>query len=107
MAQLDILTSAVMPLSPADKRLLHILDRLRIYLLTVAGLVLFLLLLTPPSHFHLPMIVICVVLCGVLWVTQRLLTLITLLDLELMRAIDTLKRLVPEEQRRELFRRHP
>lgn len=96
-----------MPLSPVDKRLVDALDRLKIYLLVVGGVVFLFLLLTPPSQFHLPMLVICMVLCGVFWLTQRLLTLITLLELELLRAMDALKRLLTEEQRHELFRRPP
>ena len=92
-----------MPLSPAERRLVAALDRLKIYLLGMAAVVLLFLVLTPPNQLSVPTCVIGVVLCGVFWLTQRLLTLITLLDLELIRAIEALKRLIPEEQRRELL----
>lgn len=94
-----------MPLTTSDRRFVYVIDRLKIYLIGLAGAVLLFILLTPPSEIHLPSLVLGIALCGVFWLTQRLLTLITVLDLELRRAIDTLKQLLPEEQRRELLRR--
>jgi hypothetical protein len=47
--------------------------------------------------------VIGVALCGVFWLTQRLLSFITLLDMELTRVINVVKRTLPEAERKEIF----
>jgi len=94
-----------MPLTPADRRFLQAIDRLKIYLLGLAVVVFLFLLYTPPGEIQLTTSVVGLALCGVFWLTQRLLTLVTLLDLELTKAIEALKRALPEEQRRELL--HP
>lgn len=85
-----------MPLTPADRRFLRVVDRFKIYLLGLAAAVLLFLLLTPPGEIQMATSVIGVVLCGIFWLTQRLLSLITVLDLELTKAIDVLKRAIPK-----------
>ena len=47
--------------------------------------------------------IIGVALCGVFWLTQRLLSFITQLDLELTRVVNTLKHTLPPDQQKELF----
>ncbi len=90
-----------MPLTPWDKRFLDTVDRLKIYLIIMAAGVLLFLLCTPASQIHLTTAIVSVALCGVLWLTQRLLTFITLLDLELTKAIEALKRAVSDDWRRD------
>ena len=91
-----------MPLTSGDRQFLHVIDRLKVYLLLVAVGVLVLLLVMPQHEVQFATSVIGVVLCGIFWLTQRLLSYITVLDLELSRVVETLKRILPEEQRREL-----
>lgn len=45
--------------------------------------------------------VVGMALCGVFWVTHKLLMFIALLDVELTRVLNALKRLVPEERLKE------
>lgn len=90
-----------MPLTPQDKRFLDTVDRLKAYLLILAVGVLLFLLCAPASQVHVATAIVSFALCGVLWLTQRLLTFITLLDLELTKAIDALKRAVSDDWRRE------
>lgn len=92
-----------MPLSPDDRRFLQTAGRLKIYVLTMALAVFGLLLLTPSQEIQLATSIIGIALCGVFWLTSRLLSLITLLDQELARAVTTLKRTLPPEQQRQFF----
>ena len=92
-----------MPLTQQDRAFLHSVDRMKVYLLVLAVAVLAFLLMTPPSEVHMATAVIGVALCGVFWLTQRLLTYITLLDVELTRIMDAVKRSLPEEERGERF----
>ena len=94
----------VMPLTPKDRQFLHTVNRLKAYLLFLAAAVLLYLLFAPPSELQATTTIIGVALCGVFWLTQRLLSFITLLDLELTRITNALKRSLPEEQRKELLR---
>ena len=93
-----------MPLGPKEKRFLHTIDRLKVYLLLLAFMVLVYLLLAPTSEMQMATSVVGLSLCGVFWLTQRLLSFITQLDLELTRIVNALKQTLPEEQRKELFR---
>ena len=86
-----------MPLSQADRRFLQAVTRLKIYLLLIAVAVFFFLLLSPPSNIQLGTTVLGLALCGVFWLTSRLLSLITRLDLELVRAVQTLKHTLPQD----------
>lgn len=88
-----------MPLTPSDRQFVRIVDRLKCYLLLLAASVLIFLLCTPVSHIHLATAVVGIALCWLVWLTQRLLNLLTVLDLELNKAIDTIKRLLPAESR--------
>lgn len=94
-----------MPLNHRDRRFLQTIDRLKMWLLLMAVAVFIFLLLNPNSgEIQLTTCVLGVALCGVFWLTQRLLTFITALDLELTRVVNTLKRSLPKDQQEELFR---
>ncbi len=90
-----------MPLTPRDRQFLRVINHLKIYLLLLASVVFVYLLLTPPNEIRMSTTIICVALCGVFWLTQRLLSLITILDFELTRTVNTLKRVLPETTRKE------
>jgi len=92
-----------MPLSAKDRRVLRTVDRLKVYILVIAIGIFLHLLLAPSSEMHMTTSVIGLALCGVFWLTQRLLTFISVLDLELTRVINAVKRSLPEEQRKEFF----
>lgn len=88
-----------MPLTHSDRRFVKVVDRLKLYLLLLAASVLVFLLCTPPSQVHLATAVVGIALCWLIWLTQRLLNLLAMLDLELNKAIDTIKRTLPTEFR--------
>ena len=92
-----------MPLTSRDRRLLQTIDRLKVYLLLLGLAVLLYLLFVPSGELQTATSVIGIALCGVFWLTQRLLSFITLLDLELTRIVNVLKRTLPEEQQKSLF----
>ena len=93
-----------MPLTPQDRVLLSRINYLKAYLLLLAVAVFVYLLFLPASELQMATSVVGIALCGVFWVTHRLLAFISLLDLELTRLMNALKRTIPEEQRKELFR---
>lgn len=84
---------------------------MKFYLIGLALAVLIFLFSTPSSELTLVTAVLGMSLCGIFWLTQRLLTVITLLDVELNQLIEIIKRTLPEESRqqvfRELHRAHP
>ena len=93
-----------MPLSSSDQKFLQAIDRLKVYILLMAVAVFaFLLLIAGTSEMQLATSVLGIALCGVFWLTQRLLTFITLLDVELTRVMNTLKRSLPPDRQKELF----
>ena len=92
-----------MPLNPRDRRFLEAVERLKIYLLIMAAAVCVFLLVVPQTDIQLATSIVGLVLCGVFWLTQRLLSFITLLDMELTRVVNVLKRTRPEDQRKALF----
>ena len=92
-----------MPLNTNDRRFLQAIDRLKIYLLLMAIGVFVFLLVVPSSEIQMATSVIGLALCGVFWITQRLLTFISQLDLELTRVVNTLKHTLPPDQQKELF----
>ena len=92
-----------MPLNPNDRQFLHAIDRLKVYLLMMAIGVFILLLVVPSSEIQMATSIIGMALCGVFWITQRLLTFISQLDLELTRVVNTLKHTLPPDQQKELF----
>ena len=91
-----------MPLSTGDRVFLRVVERFQIYVFLLAIAVFLFLLFTPAAEIQLATAVVGVALCMVFWLTQRLLTMVTLLDIELGKVISVLKRTLPEEQRREL-----
>ena len=88
-----------MPLTEPDRKFLNTIDRFKVYLLMIAGAVLLYLLLAPAEEMRPTTSVIGLALCGIFWLTQRLLTYITVLDSELGRVVDALKKLIPEDER--------
>ena len=92
-----------MPLTDHDRRFLQTIDRFKLYLLFLAMAILVLLLVTPEQEIQLATSIIGMALCGVFWLTQRLLSYITTLDIELSRVATALRRSLTEEQRKELF----
>jgi hypothetical protein len=89
-----------MPLSPEDRRFLRTVDRLKLYLLLLASSVFIYLLCSPaPDRQALLTSILGVALCGVFWLTQRLLGFISHLDMELSRLLEVVKRTLPPEQR--------
>ena len=92
-----------MPLKPSDRQFLEAVERLKIYLLIMAAAIFVFLLVVPQTEIQMATSIIGIALCGVFWLTQRLLSVITLLDLELMRMVNVLKRTLSEDQRKELF----
>ncbi len=92
-----------MPLNSRDRKFLQTVDRLKLYLMLMAVSVFVFLLLSPAGQMQMATSVLGMALCGVFWLTQRLLTFVTLLDSELTRVVNAVKRSLPEEQRKELF----
>jgi len=77
---------ALLGLNAADRRFLGALDRLKWYLLLVAASVLCYLLLIDETTFQEAEITtLSMTLCGVFWLTQRLLSFINTLNEELTR----------------------
>ncbi len=93
-----------MPLTPQDRTLLRVIDRLKIYLLLIAFAIFLYLLVTPAEDVsRMVTAVIGITLCGVFWVMQQLLALISRLDFEFTRLTNALKRSLPRDQQREFF----
>ena len=92
-----------MPLSTGDRLFLRTVERLKLYLLLLGFAVLLYVLLIPSSEIQMATSVMGMALCGVFWLTQRLLSFISALDLELTRIANAVKRSLPEDQRKELF----
>jgi len=93
-----------MPLTGKDREFLRRIDHLKLYVLLTAVAIFVYLLFIPASELQMATSIVGLALCGIFWVTQRLLSFITLLDLELTRIMNVLKRTLPEAQRKELFR---
>lgn len=86
-----------------DRRFLERIDHLKIYLLVLAGMTFMLILLMPSTEqLHATTSLLGLALCGVFWLTHRLLGFISLLDLELTRLSRAVDRSLTSEQRREL-----
>jgi hypothetical protein len=92
-----------MPLKSGDRLFLATVERLKVYILMIAVGIFVYLLIVPSDEIQMVTSVIGIALCGVFWLTQRLLSFITTLDIELTRVINAVKRTLPEDQRRELF----
>lgn len=74
-----------MPLTQNDRRFLHTVDRFKGYVLLMGMSVFLVLLVTPSTEIHAVTSVIGITLCGIFWLTQRLLSLVSSLDVELTR----------------------
>ena len=92
-----------MPLDTRDRKFLETIDRFKIYLLLIAGGVFVFLVVVPSGEIQMATSVLGMALCGVFWLTQRLLSFISQLDLELTRVVNTLKHTLPPDQQKELF----
>lgn len=88
-----------MPLSARDRRFLQTVDRLKAYLLLLACAIFLYLVLAPTGEMQMATSIMGLALCAVFWLTQRLLAFITVLDFELTRVANTLKRIAPNEAR--------
>jgi hypothetical protein len=93
-----------MPLTDRDRRFLQTIERLKVYLILLACAILLYLLCSPSNEIQMVTSILAIALCGVFWLTQRLLSFITVLDVELTRVVNVLKRVVPEEQQKQLLR---
>lgn len=92
----------MMPLSEKDRKFLGRVGLFKIYVILMAAAVLLFLIVVPYEH-RTAMWAVEVALCGVFWVTQRLLSYISLLDFEITRLMNVLKHTLTLEQRKELF----
>ncbi len=92
-----------MPLNPGDRKLLETIDRMKVYLLVIAGAVLIHLLLVPSDQIQMVTSVLGIALCGIFWLTQRLLSFVTQLDHELTRLVNAVKGSLTEEERKRFF----
>ena len=92
-----------MPLNTQDRRFLNTIDRLKLYILFMAAGVFLYLLIVPSNEIQTATSILGLALCGVFWLTQRLLTFISQLDLELTRVVNTLKHTLPPDKQKELF----
>ena len=79
-------------LSPAHRRFLNTVHRLQYYVLLIAATILASLSITQQAGFReLGITALCLSLCGIFWLTQRLLSLIGSLDEELARLSQAVK----------------
>lgn len=86
-----------MPLSTHDRHFLRAVERLKVYSVCIALGIFVYLLLLPPSEIRLTTSVLAVTFSGVFLLAQRLLSLVARLDLELTRAMNALRRSLPED----------
>jgi hypothetical protein len=92
-----------MPLEPSDRKFIEVVERLKLYILAMAVAIFIFLLVVPATEIQTATSIIGIALCGVFWLTQRLLSFITQLDLELTRVVNVLKRTLPEEERKQFL----
>ncbi|MDP3722023.1 MAG: hypothetical protein Q8R91_00800 [Candidatus Omnitrophota bacterium] len=81
-----------MSLTQNDRRFLRAVDRFKGYVLLTGMAVFLVLLVTPSTEFHAVTSVMGIALCGIFWLTQRLLSLVSMLDLELTRLARAIER---------------
>ena len=93
-----------MPLTPDDRRFLQTVDRLKVYLLLMGVAVLLYILCIPSSELQMATSILGLAFCGIFWLTQRLLSFISMLDMELQRVVTALKRALPPDQHKDLSR---
>ena len=92
-----------MPLTIRDRRFLQAIERMKVLLLLLAIAVFIYLLCVPSSEIQAATSILGLALCGVFWLTQRLLTFITELDHELTRVVNVISRTLSPDQQKELF----
>ena len=92
-----------MPLNRSDRSFLQRVDRFKLYILVIAVGVFFYLLVVPSNEIQMVTAVIGMALCGIFWLTQKLLSFIAELDSELTRVVNVIKGTLTEEQRRQLL----
>ena len=91
-----------MPLTRQDRQFLEAISRHKIYVLVMAAAVLCYLRLARAEDFSLSTLVLGLALCGVFWLTQRLLSFISVLDYEVTRLSKAVSKSLPEEERKTL-----
>jgi hypothetical protein len=96
-----------MPLNKKDRVFISVVSRLKILVLVIAALTLVFILVTPPSEIQAATTVLGIALCGLFYMTQRLLSFITDMDFEISRLTDVIKSTLTEEQRQRLFPESP
>ena len=94
-----------MPLSGCDRKFLQAIERMKVLLLLLASAVFVYLLCARSSEIQTATCILGLALCGVFWLTQRLLTFITELDHELTRIVSVLSRTLPPKEQEELLRK--
>ena len=92
-----------MSLNRGDRAFLQRVDRFKLYILVIAVGIFFYLLVVPSNEIQMVTAVLGMALCGIFWLTQKLLSFITELDSELTRVVNAVKSTLTEEQRRQLF----
>lgn len=92
-----------MPLTRQDRQFINTVDRLKTYLPLLALANLLYLILLPAGEVEVTTLIVGVSLCLMFWLTQRLLSVITRLDLELTRLMNALNRSLTPQERKELF----
>ena len=92
-----------MSLNRSDRTFLQRVDRFKLYILVIAVGVFFYLLVVPSNEIQMVTAVIGMALCGIFWLTQKLLSFIAELDSELTRVVNAVKSTLTDEQRRQLF----
>ena len=92
-----------MPLSRNDRSFLRVVERLKLYILVITVGVFFCLLVVPSNEVQMVTAVIGIAFCGISWLTQKLLSFISLLDSELTRVVNAVKSMLSEEERRRFF----
>ena len=92
-----------MPLSRSDRDFLRVAERMKLYILVITVGIFFCLLVAPSNEIQMVTAMIGIAFCGTVWLTQKLLSFITLLDSELVRVVNAVKSLLTEEERRRFF----
>ena len=90
-------------LSAKDRQFLQVVGRLKSYLLVMAFVVFLYVNFLPTEELQTATTLISVVLCGMFWLTQQLLGLISQLDFEVTRLTTALQRSMTDSERHEMI----
>jgi hypothetical protein len=92
-----------MPLTKRDRAFLAGIDRLKLYVVLLAGAVFAYLFFSPRAEIQMATSIVGLALCAVFWLTQRLLSFIAYLDHELTRLTNVIQHTLTDQQRKEFF----